>query len=470
MAQGIQAPSALQNFFNANAGLTSLFNRTSNTNNNSTPLSLLTGKKGLSSQTGLSALRQPNILKNIQEKAKSPAEDEKKDKLDLSNFAKDAADEAIKQARSKPELGSTNQIIVSQDGRFEASVDLKLNSDGSFALDLAVRFGQSSAAGVQSYTANTANQQQQIQNQADSADQQQQLQNQADAANQQQEAQGQNGQVEGQDQTAPEDAQGGQTDDYSLNGNPGDLSLSSYDAIAARQTSFEQVLSTRDFQASIYYEESKAVALSAQQAQGDAAAGQYLSVSKQLAQEFTLNVSISGNDLSNFNAIAEELSQFDDTGTLSSFLQAAQGVLNSDPTNAGSFISATQALLQSTQNHVGAQLDNFFTGLGDTFGEQLDSLGLGFSSDFFDNIGEDVNNDLNKFFDVTNQLFNNFGIDTSTDPESLTTDLLSKSLEQLQEQQKEKLDEAQNEVDLSAPRNDSLLTPEPQAVGVDVLG
>ncbi|MBZ0255535.1 hypothetical protein K8I31_05710 [bacterium] len=458
MAQGIQAPSALQNFFNANAGLTSLFNRTSN-DNNSSPLSLLTGKKGLSSQTGLSALRQPNILKNIQEKAKSPADDEKKDKLDLSNFAKDAANQAIKQARSKPELGSTNQIIVSQDGRFEASVDLKLNSDGSFALDLAVRFGQSSAAGVQSYTANTANQQQQVQDQTEIVDQQQQVQNQTDQQ-----------QVEGQDQAAPEDAQGGQTDDYSLDANPADLSLSSFDAIAARQTSFEQVVSTRDFQASIYYEESKAVALSAQQAQGDAVAGQYLGVSKQLAQEFTLNVSISGNDLSNFNAIAEELSQFDDTGTLGSFLQAAQGVLNSDPTNAGSFISATQALLQSTQNHVGAQLDNFFTGLGDTFGEQLDSLGLGFSSDFFDNIGEDVNNDLNKFFDVTNQLFNNFGIDTSTDPESLTTDLLSKSMEQLQEQQKEKLDEAQDEVDLSAPRNDGLLTPEPQAVGVDVLG
>ncbi|MDP8245997.1 MAG: hypothetical protein P9L94_18080 [Candidatus Hinthialibacter antarcticus] len=434
MAQGIQAPSALQNFFNANSGLTSLFNRTSN-NNNSSPLSLLTGNNGLSSQNGLSPLRQPNILRGLQDQTKSPADDEKKDKLDLSTFAKDAADGAIQQARTKPELGATNQIIVSKDGRFEASVDLKINSDGSFALDLAVRFAESSAAGIQSYTGT----QQQVADETEL--------------------------IEGEEQPVPEDAE---TDEYSLEENPTDLSLSSFDAIAARQTTFEQIVSTRDFQAEIFFQESKAVALSAQQAQGDAIAGEYLGVSKQVAQEFTLNVSISGTDLSNFNAIAEELSQFDDTGTLGGFLEAARGVLTSDPGNLSSFVGATQGLIESARNHVGAQLNDFFTGLGDTFGEELDALGLGFASDFFENIGEDVNNDLNRFFDTTNQLFKNFGINTSADPESITTELLNKNLEQLREQQKEKLEESE-EIDLSSPRNDSLLTPEPQAVELDVL-
>ena len=431
MAQGIQAPSALQNFFNANSGLTSLFNRSSN--NNASPLNFLNPNNRLSGQTGLSSLRQPNILRSLQEQNKP--EDEKKDKLDLSSFAKNAADDAIQQARTKPELGATNQIIVSEDGRFEASVDLKINSDGSFALDLAVRFAESSAVGVQSFTGS----QEQI----------------TDETN-----------LEAiEDQAAPDELE---SDEFALEDNPANLSLAAFDAIAARQTTFEQIVRTRDFQAEIYFQESKAVALSAQQSHGDGVASEFLGVSQQVAQEFTLNVSISGTDLNNFNAIAEELSQFDDTGTLGGFLEAARGVITSDSSNLSSFLGATKSLVASARDHVGAKLNDFFSGLGETFGEELDSLGLGFSSEFFENLGQDVNNDLNRFFDTTNQLFNTFGIDTSTNPETLKVDLLQQNLEQLREQQKEKLEDVA-EIDLSSPRNDSLLTPEPQALGLDLL-
>ncbi len=433
MAQGIQAPTALQSLINSSSGLTSLFNRNTN-NTGGSALNLLSQNPGVSRQNGLSPLRQPSILRNLQEQNK--VEDDKKDKLDLSSFAKNAADEAIQNARSKPELGATNQIIVSEDGRFEASVDLKINSDGSFALDLAVRFAESSAVGVQSFNGS-----------------QEQITEQPDVQT-----------IE--EQAAPDEVEG---DEFALEENPGNLSLAGFDALAARQTSFEQIVSTRDFQAQIFFEETKAVALSAQQAQGDAVAGEFLGVSQQVAQEFTLNVSISGTDLNNFNAIAEELAQFDDTGTLGGFLEAARGVLTTDSSNLNSFLGATQGLIESARNHVGAKLNDFFTGLNDTFGEELDSLGLGFSSEFFEDLGQDVNADLNRFFDTTNQLFNNFGIDTSADPETLTTDLLNKNLEQLREQQKEKLEELQEEIDLSAPRNDSLLTPEPQTVDLDVL-
>lgn len=447
MAQGFQAPIAIQGLFNSNNF--GLFGLNRNANQRS-PLNLLGGNQGGLNQTGLNSLPKPPLLRGL-ESLPRPGQEDKKDKLDLSSFAEKAAEKAVENARNKPPVGTTNQIIVSEDGRFEASVDLKVNSDGSFALDLAVRFAESSSVGFQSQQALPVEEQPAL--------------TEAERQNLTEEELAELEEAEEQAAADQRDAR-----DFEVEGQPGQLSLGGFDALAARQTSFEQILATRDFQAEIFFEESKSVAVSARQAQGDAAAEQYLGVAKQVSQEFTLNVSISGKDLDNFNAVAEQLAQFDDTGTLGGFLQAAQGVLSADSSNIGSFVNATQSLIGATQQHVGAKLNDFFSGLSETF---TDLEEIGFEPAFFENLGENVNSDLNRFFELTNNFLGNLFPQSleSSDPVTQQAELLEKNLELLREEQKAKLEE-EEKTELSAPRvdePDDLLTPDDQPQEFDLI-
>ncbi len=337
-------------------------------------------------------------------------DEEKKDRLEMSEFAEDAVEKAVENARKTPQVGETNQIIVSEDGRFEASIDLRLKSDGSFDLDLAVNFAQSSM---------------------------QQLEGTRPAA-------------------LPENPE-----NLEMESKPAQLSYQSMEAAAQRYTSFEQTLQTRDFEARIFFEESKSVALVAERNHGSEMGGEVLSVAKKVSHEYSLNLSISGKDLDSFNMAAEELAQFDDTGTLGGFLEAAKGVLNADSTNLGSFLEATRSLIDSSREHVSAKLNNFFTNMNENYGGQLEELG--FEPDYLQNVGEDVEKDLGAFFNVTNQMLggsmNEKQIEDGEDIEQQELDVLDQSLEQMKEERKEILQGKPEQEPVGQFEKDSLYTP-----------
>ena len=351
---------------------------------------------------GLSSLI-PSSLKqsNISEPQKSLVEqqkDEKKkeDKVDISSFAEDAAKKAMETAQKSPKNGETNQVFVSEDGRFEASVDMRLNSDGSYDMDLALRFAQSSATMISGAT----------------------------------------------QQALPQG-------DAKTSNQLSDLSYSGASLSAQRYTSFEQQLETRDFQARIFYEQTKTIAASAEQMHGSDIAGQITNASQQMAQEFKLNISISGKDLSNFSEVTDTLAQYDDTGTLSGFLQAAQGVLTADSSNIGSFMDATKSLLSATQEHVSAKLNDFFTGMNDQYGQTLQDMGFG--QDFLKNQGTDVKSNLDSFFKTTNDMLTSmFGGSNAIETKDIKTqqvEALTASLDNLEQIRKDALQKDQEEAE-----------------------
>ncbi len=356
-------------------------------------------RNGLSlrNQAGLGLLNSSAspLLKSVQQQAKpeflsQKDEDEKKDKdrVELSNFAEEAVNKAVENARKSPRIGETNQIIVSEDGRFEASIDLRRRADGSFDLDLAVSFGQSSM---------------------------QQL----------------NGSRSLALPESPENLE--------LDQNPASLRYNSLQASSERYTSYEQLLQTRDFEARIFFEESKSVALKAEQAYGGESGEQVLSVAKEVAHEYTLNISISGKDLDSFNAAAEDLTQLDDSGTLAGFLDGVRGVLQADSSNLDSFLEATRGLIDLAREHVGSKLNNFFANMNENYGGMLEEMG--FDPDYLQNVGEDVNKDLNTFFDLSNKMLGGMAsgneVEDKTDVETSELNMLEQSLERVKEQRKE---------------------------------
>ena len=208
---------------------------------------------------GLGGLKLPNIPKSpvfrqVENDSQPKPEKKKQDKVELSDCTEDAVDQVLKNARKTPQVGVTSQVIVSEDGRFEASIDLRMKSDGSFDLDLAVKFAESSSTQLSSM----------------------------------------------QSVAIPEGK-------FHTGNTPSALSYTGLRANAERYTSYEQTLETRGFQANIFFEEAKAVALKAEQVHGAGTGAEYLSVSREIAHEFTLNVSISGDDINRFNEIGESL-------------------------------------------------------------------------------------------------------------------------------------------------------------------
>lgn len=320
-------------------------------------------------------------------------EEENKDSVELSDFVKEAAREAAENARKAPRAGETNQVFVSEDGRFEVSIDLQVRSDGSYDMELAVGFAQSQAFAAES------------------------LQRPALPAGEEASAEGE--------------------------GPRGQSLQTSASALMERYVSYEQVLSTRDFEARIFFEQSKSVAASAEAAYGGGMGGAYMGVAAEVSNEFMLNVSISGADINNFNETAAQLTQFDDSGTLGGFLEAAGGVLKADSSNLGAFLDATRTLVDSAQAHVSSKLQNFFGGFNEQFGDQLESLGFG--ADYFNRIGEDVQKDLDTFFQVTRDFLGAMGanpIEDTKSAEETSLDVLEENLEQLREAQRETEEEA----------------------------
>lgn len=376
----------------------------------------------------LKNLRQSTEAQKTEE-ARKKEEEKKKDRLETSGEDQTTSSSALQQALKN---GTTQQIVVSEDGRFEASIDMKLNADGSYSLDMSIHFANARAAMLASQgtaTTDTATQTGGAETQAASED-------------------------TGTDTTNTTDT----GDDTDTESDPASLAYQGASALYQRYTSYEQTLQARGFEANIFFEEAKSVAASAEQAYGSGTGDRYMSVAGEVAQEYTLNISISGDDLSNFNAVAEELTQFDDSGTLTGFLQAAQSVLTSDSSNLGAFVDATQSLVSATQEHVSAKLTNFFSSMQDQFGGTLEEMG--FEPNYLENLGQDVQSDLNTFFQVTNDffenLFNNGEIEDTTDPDTQIIESLDEQLTQLEEKRQEVTEKSEDTTDPGAQILDSV--------------
>lgn len=409
MANFFQGIQPLSHLFGSGQGLNGLIVPSLNSNQNRTPLGLFSSgsnnaslglnlpklgvNNGGSNGAGVGLLR--NLDENLRESEKDRKKEKDQDKLELGNFSERAAQQALENARRMPRIGATNEIVVSEDGRFEASVDIRFKSDGSYELDLAVRFAESSAASLKSMAALGAPKE---------------------------------GEFETQDKR-------------------NQFSYSGMQAYAERYTSFEQILQTRGFEARIFFEESKAIGFRAEEAHGDGVGKRMTSVASQMAHEYTLNVSIRGDNLNDFNDIANTLSQFDDTGTLNGFLEAARGVLTGDSSNIDSFLGATRGLLNASRDHVGAKLSQFFSSIDKDFGSDLEKLGFG--SDFFSKMGESVQNDLNRFFNVTNEMFGkllgDMKIGRNNDAQTKQLDVIKENLEALREKRQERQDQIKEE-------------------------
>ncbi|MEW6235856.1 MAG: hypothetical protein AB1656_10755 [Candidatus Omnitrophota bacterium] len=393
------------------------------------------------SNSAASLLQIPN---KETEKSDQNAKDNDSDKVDLSNFAQEAAQQAIEQAQQSPKTGATNSIIVSADGRYEASIDLQINQDGSYDLELAVSFAQSRAAMINSSSSSSNSLAYQQDNSGDET-------------------------LTPTNATGSEaSANAGAVPAEQANAVPARSSLNSASASYNRYTSYEQTLETRDFQARIFYEEAKSVAVSAEQAYGSEAGSQYLSVAGEVANEFTLNISISGADINNFNSVAQDLTQFDDSGTLTGFLDAVGAVLNSDSSNLGSFLDAAQGLMSAAQEHVSSKLSGFFSDMNDKFGATLEDMG--FAPDFLQNVGTDVENDLQTFFSATKNFLQNL---TGSSPDAVeqknadtqAMEALNQNLEKMREERKQLMsgDRANNPqlVEAAEPQTAEITVPEP---------
>ncbi len=317
---------------------------------------------------------------------------DKEDKVEIQEFAQDAIDQALKNASNGNTNGTTKQIIVSEDGRFEASIDLQLRADGSFDLDLEVGFAESRSASI--------------------------------------------------------------TELSSYDSSFGDLQAQAgYYTSISQDTlvEFEQSITGRDYQAQIFYNEATHVAASVGAQYGGDLGGQVSGVAGELAREFSMRISISGESLDSFNQQVSEMAESEDGDQLlAGFLSAASNVINNSPDNTDGFFTATQALLDNAQSMISTQLNDFFTSLQEDYGQVAEEFGFG--SDFFTQFGEDTQQGLNDFFSTTNSFFDNlFGqqVESASQPSELETDseaeLLKQTMESLKEYQEQILEESQQQ-------------------------
>lgn len=346
-------------------------------------------------RNGLSSLTQPrpSLLAQLPSatdrlKQANDKDDEKQigqpkeDQVDIQQFAQDAIGQALEKAAQRPRSGLTNEIVVSEDGRFQASIDLQLRSDGSFDLDIEVGFAEARSASMQEILAYD-----------------------------------------------PSMAQ---------------ITQSGFSLASVQQdtlTEFEQVVGGRDFEARLFYSEATHVAASVGQAYGSEVGGQVTQVAGELAREYTLNINISGASLESFNQQVQEIAGREDADPLlSGFLQAASNVINQSPDNVDGFFQATRSLLDNARSIVSSNLQSFFGGLQEQFGGTLEELGFG--PDYFKKMAEESENGLNDFFSVTNNFFDSFfgpSVEDATSPEQVTENgegqILESTLEQMREEQ-----------------------------------
>lgn len=326
--------------------------------------------------------------------------EKKKDRLETSDKERTDSTPNLMAALKN---GATQQVVVSKDGRFEASIDMRLNTDGSYTLDMSVHFANAQAAMMRSTQNAKGNQ---------------------------------NAPAEAEQEDESQEEQ-----NANLEEDPTSLANQGVGAAYQRYTSYEQILQTRGFQANIFFEEAKSVAFAAERAYGSEMGNEYMAVAGEVAHEYTLNISISGGDLSNFNQVAEELMQFDDSGTLAGFLEAARNVLTTDSSDLGAFVEATQSLVGATQQHVSTKLTNFFSNMQEQFGGTLEELG--FDSHFLENLGNDVQSDLNNFFQITNAMLGNLigtgQMEEAKDTDTQQLESLNAQLEEMKEKRRDLL-------------------------------
>ncbi len=366
---------------------------------NSTPLSQSNDRRPLS---GLIGSRLGAGIQGLPETIAKPQDDESKrigeeekesrlterkgDSVDIQDSAKQAVDQAMENAAQKRPGGATNQIFVSEDGRFEASVDLQVRQDGSFDLNLEVSMAEARSASIAEIYA-------------------------AD----------------------PSLARLGE-------------SGASYASVQQDTlVSFEQIVTGRDFEARLFYEEASHVAVEVGNAYGDQLGGEVRGVAGELANEYTLNISISGESLESFNRQVGELAAREDGDQLlPSFLSAAGNAINNAASGVDGFFAATQSLLDNARAVIGSNLQEFFGGLQEQYGGIAQEFGFG--ENFFESMGEETGQNLNDFFNVTNGFFGElFGnaLPDATDKESLLRDgqgeqdVLQETLETMKEYQEE---------------------------------
>ncbi len=422
MVQGIDLSNQEGNLFGLRFLQGSLFgqNQEGNKGNSLNGLQNLTqswragNQQNLSSMLGKTQQNQPiqSPRDSVDRNTSQKQEEKDKDRVELSQFAENAAERAVENARKSPQHQNPSQIFVSEDGRFEAAIDLQVKADGSYDMDLSVSFAQSSAAGMSSVhippRALPANEQAE------------------DEENVPQEQPRQNAYL---------------------------------GAAASRYTSYEQVLTTRDFQARIFFEEAKSVSMEAGQAYGEEMGQRYQALAGDVSREFRLNVSISGDDIDNFNSVAEQLTQFDESGTLRGFMDAAEGVLQADSSHLGGFVDATQSLITATQEHVSSKLSGFFADMNQNYGGALKEMG--FDADYIQTLGQNVEKDLQSFFQVTqNVLQNLFGQNRELENSNENSDY--QSIEALRENREQVQEEREKEAE-ERRAEESVLANEPKA-------
>lgn len=366
---------------------------------NSTPLGQSNDRQALSgligSRLGAGTQRLPEALAKPQDdetKRIGEEEDErrltgqKEDSVDIQDFARQAVDQAMESAAQRRSGGGTNQIFVSEDGRFEASVDLQVRQDGSFDLNLEVSMAEARSASIAEIYA-------------------------AD----------------------PSLARLGE-------------SGASYASVQQDSlVSFEQVVTGRDFEARLFYEEASHMAVEVGNAYGEQLGGEVRGVAGELANEYTLNISISGESLESFNQQVGALAAREDGDQLlPSFLSAAGNVINNAASGVDGFFAATQSLLDSARAVIGSNLQDFFGGLQEQYGGVAQEFGFG--ENFFETMGEETGKNLNDFFTVTNDFFGElFGnaLTGGADTESLLSgdkseqDVLQETLETMNEYREE---------------------------------
>jgi len=269
------------------------------------------------------------------------------DKVELSSLARDAIKEAVDSALHQPVNGATQQVFVSEDGRYQVTIDLKLNRDGSFDLDLSVGMAAGRAAGVQGLL---------------------------------QEEPG-----------------------IGANELPGGVGMAGAVAIQETTLEYERLLATREWEARIFYSSTERVAAAVEQAHGPELGGGVLSVGADLSREFQLNISITGEDLNSFLAQVQELSVSEEASDLAGFLDAVANVLTSAPESLGDLFRATEALIARATEHVADAVDHFFAGIWDTFGSQLQEIG--FEYGLIEDMSATAQRGLRDFLDVTNRFF-----------------------------------------------------------------
>ncbi|HPA47894.1 MAG TPA: hypothetical protein PLG59_16900 [bacterium] len=332
-------------------------------------------------------------IKNIQ-KEEEEKEDEKEDTVELSDFAKQAVEQAVEQAESGGLVnGTTQQVFVSEDGRYEASIDLRLNGDGSFDLDISVGMAQSRTAGIGS-----------------------------------QQSSG-NGEVAGS----------------------GNAYSSSASMMSRTTVEYERMIAQDDWQAQIYYSSVQQAAVGISQSYGEDMGNQVMQVGAQLSKEFQMNISVSGADLDSFLAQVEQIaSSEEDSGDLGGFLTAVSNVLTASPENLSDLFGATNALINQVGEQVSNALDDFFTSIGETFGSQLEEMGLG--TEFLDGLKEESQSGLTQFLDVTNSFFQNIlGVNSLEDTQTNSElQLLQESLEMQQEAMEEEAEQTEEETESTA--------------------